>query len=256
MKNRIMRYTKKNGTPYRGKTFRAWIQAWWKWSSELRKNERPQDHPLNASDLNGKKFERSLLEGGDKPVVALGTQFDKEEGSPHVLCLWRDVPRNTAIVLPLICLNVDYEEAKHSGRGFMPDQNQDIGVFKQTIAQEYVEGDSYAFAFCQIRSGNKGAVELLSKANTDYLELDYQGITNLPKYHELAAFRHGKKHSGHQLISNKDPDSRSAGYYTIFKGENFKEGSELNITICNGANFLGKSGTRFGTKATYQLLFV
>ena len=87
MKNRIMRYTKKNGTPYRGKTFRAWIQAWWKWSSELRKNERPQDHPLNASDLNGKKFERSLLEGGDKPVVALGTQFDKEEGSPSVFGL-------------------------------------------------------------------------------------------------------------------------------------------------------------------------
>jgi hypothetical protein len=119
-----------------------------------------------------------------------------------------------------------------------------------------VENDSYAFVFCQIRSGSKAAAELLSKGNVDYLELNYEGITNLPKYHELAAFRHGKDHSGHELISNEDPNSKSAGYYTIFKGENFDKGDELNITICNGANFLGKAGTRFGTKATYQLLFV
>ncbi|MGC1134823.1 MAG: hypothetical protein WA941_18490 [Nitrososphaeraceae archaeon] len=253
MEDKIMRYRKDEKVPYRRKTFEGWIREWWKWASQLAEDEKPEDHPLNENDLKGEKLERSYLKEDDEPVVALGTEFDKIEGSQHVLRLWKNVPKNTAIVLPLICLNVDNEEAQHSGR---QRQNQNIGVFKQDIARTFVENDSYAFAFCQIRSGSKAAAELLSKDNVDYLELSYDGITKLPKYHELAAFRHGKDHSGQELISNGDPDSKSAGHYTIFKGENFNKGDELNITICNGANFLGKSGTRFGTKATYQLLFV
>jgi hypothetical protein len=239
--------------PYRKKDFEGWIREWWRWATELCENEGPEDHPLNGDDLEGKKFERSLLEKGDEKVVALGTQFDKEEGSPSVLRVWRDVPENTAIVLPLICLNVDYLEAQHEAADHGAKPAEITRDFKRNIAKEYVENDSYAFVFCSVRSkSRRSAVQLLRKEDGYDVPLDHPGITNGREYYKLAAFRHGDENLGHE---SKDTDSESYGRYLIFRGEEFKRGTELNIAICNGANFLGKHDTRFGTSATYQLLF-